>query len=270
MSEDEVMVLVISGVAGLVGMFVTRLSSFPHVFTRGNPGIGLMRLAVVASVAWTAYVIHYHGDPSIQGIYVFFYLLMSYSVTKVFGQIGAQMYGPLVRSDVYERKNLAAALFIAGFALATGLVFGGSLWGEADPLSEAEGGWWIPFGFFLMGWVTLAIATGLYLWREPGTLRRQLCQERDSTAAWSAAVYMVSTASLVFQGVAGDFWGWRHGILGMGTIGLMLAGHEVILYAGGKTSQSRFLRAFEQCLYIVLAAVVWFLNRMIDRLYAGG
>ena len=72
MSDDEIMVMIFSGIAALVGAHITHISSLPSQHTRGNPGIGLTRLAVLASVVWTAYVIQYHGDPSIAGIYVFF------------------------------------------------------------------------------------------------------------------------------------------------------------------------------------------------------
>jgi len=270
MSGDEVFAFILSGVAGLVGAYTTRVSSLPNVYTQGNPGIGLLRLAVAASIAWTAYVIQFHGDPSIQGVYVAFYLVMAYGVTKVFGQLSAQFFGVGLRSDVYERKNLAGAQFIAAFTLATGIVFGGSLWGEADPLSDAEGGWWIPAGFFLMGWGTLVLATALYLWRDPGSFRQQIRQERDTALAWSTALYVVSTATIIFEGVAGDFWGWRHGILGMGTIVLMLVWHELIIYGASRMAPSRMMRALEQSMYIGLAAAVWLLNRMLDRFYTGG
>ena len=270
MSDDEIMVLVFSGVAGVVGAIATRTSTMPRVFTRNNPGIGLMRLSVVAAVLWTAYVIQYHGDPSITGIYVVFYLVMAYSVTKLFGQLGACLYGLHLRSDVYERRNFAAALFVSAFALATGIIFGGSIWGEADPLSDAEGGWWIPFGFFLLGWSALALFTALYLWREPGRFRRQLCQDRDSAMAWSAAIYMLSTATLLLEGVAGDFWGWRHGILGVGTVALMLVGHEVIAVIAGRSRPSALLRFVERILYIGIAAAAWAVNRFIDQLYMVG
>lgn len=270
MSGDELFILVVSGVAGLVGMFIARVSSMPGLFTEGNPGIGLMRLAVAGAVAWTAFVIHFYGDPSIKGVYVVFYLVMAYGVTKVFGQVSAQVYGLRLRSDAYERKNPAVALFIATFTLATGIVFGGSLWGEADPLSDAEGGWWIPLGFFFMGWIILVLATALYVWREPGRLRRSLCQERDTALAWSVGVYMLSTSTLILEGVAGDFWGWRHGILGMGTIVLMLAGHEILMAVGRARPQSGVLRVLERGLYIALGVIVWLLNRIIDQSFTGG
>lgn len=269
MSDDEIMVMVFSGIAALVGAHVTHISSLPSQYTKGNPGIGLTRLAVLASVVWTAYVIQYHGDPSIAGIYVFFYLLMAYGVTKAFGQGVTVFFGISLRSDVYERKNLAAAIFIAAYTLAVGVVFGGSVWGEADPLSDAEGGWWIPFGFFMMGWISLTTATGLYLWREPGSFRQQICQDRDTSLSWSAAVYVLSTASVLLKGVSGDFWGWRHGIFGMGAIAAMLLGHEIIALAGRGGRPSFAWRVFEQIMYVGLAALSWFLLWQFDQWYVG-
>ncbi len=275
MSEDEFVVMLVSIGFGVAAAVRTRVSSLPPALTRGNPGIGLMRLAVAASLIWTAVVIRFFGDDSIRGIYVVFYMIMAYTVTKWFGQIlGARLFGLHLRSDVYERKNLAASVFIAGAILATGLVFGGSLWGEADPASGDEGGWWIPLGFFLLGWGLLMTVTALYLWREPGRFRLQIRQERDTAMAWSATVYMVTTASVIFEGVAGDFWGWRHGLLGMGTIALMLVGHEMFLaMAGaddgpGKVPAGR--RVLEALFYVGLAAGAWSLNRLIDTTLGGG
>lgn len=268
MSDGEIMVMIVSGIAALIGAHVTHISSLPSLYTKRNPGIGLTRLAVLCSVAWTAYVIQYHGDPSIEGIYVFFYLLMAYGATKAFGQGISRFYGVSLRVDVYEHNNFAAALFIAAFTLATGIVFGGSLWGEADPLSDAEGGWWIPVGFFMMGWISLAVATGLYLWREPGSFRQQVCQDRDAALSGSAAVYVLSTSTVLLKGVSGDFWGWRHGMFGMGAIALMLVGHEIVALAGGARPSFGW-RVFEQVMYVFLAALSWFLLWQFDQWYIG-
>lgn len=269
MSDDEIMVLIASLVAGIAGAAATRSSRLPDVYTSKNPGIGLLRLAVVASVAWTAYVIQFHGDPSITGVYVFFYLMMAYAIVKVFGQLSTGLFGVTLRLDVLERRNFPAAQFLAAFALATGIIFGGSLWGEADPLSDAEGGWWIPVGFFLMGWITLVSATALYLWREPGRFHDQVCRDLNTGLAQSAAVYVLSTSTLLLQGVAGDFWGWRHGILGMGTIALMLAGHEMIAFRGDTARPSVKIRMFEQGMYVGVAVLAWIANRAIDLAYTG-
>jgi hypothetical protein len=274
-SEDEIIIMIMAIAVGMVSAAGTRTSSLPADTTRSNPGIGLMRLAVVASLIWTGLVIHFFGDASIRGGYVVFYLIVGYAVAKFFGQtLGAGIFGLHLRSDVYERKNLAAAVFLAGFVLATGIIFGGSLWGEADPVGNDEGGWWIPMGFFLMGWTILVAVTALFLWREPGRFRLQIRQERDTAMALSAAVYMFSSALVILEGVAGDFWGWRHGLLGMGAIGVMLVGHEIFVTvtgSGDKPGETPVVRRFlERCFYIGLAVGAWSLNRLIDISLGGG
>lgn len=273
MSKDEIGILVLSIVAGGMTALAMRVSALPRAYTEENAGIGIIRLAVAAAVLWTAFVIQFFGDPSIEGVYVAFYLIIAYAVTKLFGQaLGANLFVSSLLHEIYERKNLAGALFLAAFILATGILFGGSLWGEADPLSDAEGGWWIPLGFFFLGWLMLVVVTALYLWREPGRFRRQICQERDTALAGSAAIYVLSSATIIFEGVSGDFWGWRHGLLGMGTIAVMLVGHELLLLGSGRVPGAlpASRRLLERYLYIVLAAVAWLLNRMIDQAYIGG
>jgi hypothetical protein len=275
MSEDEILVMVLAVAVAITSAASTRISSLPASITTANPGIGIMRLSVVASLIWTGVVIHFYGDESIRGVYVAFYLIMAYACTKCCGQLlGARLFGLHLRSDVYERRNMAAAIFIAGFALATGIVFGGSLWGDADPLSDAEGGWWIPLGFFFMGWCILAVSTALFLWREPGRFAQQIRHERDTAMAWSAAIFMLTSAAIILEGVAGDFLGWRHGLLGMGTIAAMLVIHEVfVAFVGSRGEPSeaplphRFLERF---FYIGLAGGAWGMNRYIDKILGGG
>ena len=276
MSEDEVLVMVVGLFAATAAAMALSTSRLHYLHTRGNLGIGLHRSAVLAALAWAAYVIYFHGDESIRGIYVAFYLLLTYAVVKGFGQVlGPALLGLNVRRDVFVRANRPIALFTATFALATGLIFGGSLWGEADPLSDAEGGWWIPVGFFLLGWLILVAATALYAWRSRD-FHRQLRCEHDLGAARTAAVFVLSSTAVILQGVAGDFWGWAEGLLSMGTIALMLLGHELL--AGGRDAEAEpvgygdviSLREFlEHALFIGLAVACWWLNRLIAANYAG-
>jgi hypothetical protein len=91
--------------------------------------------------------------------------------------------------------------------------------------------------------------------------------------AWSAAVYILTTASILLEGVAGDFRGWRHGLISMGTIAAMLVVHEVFLAvagSGGEPAQAPFAHRFlERCFYIVLAAGAYSFNRYIDLSLSG-
>lgn len=274
MSEDEGVILIFALIASLGSAFALSTSRLHGMFTRGNPGIGLHRIVVLASVAWAAYVMRYHGDASIEGIYVVFYLVLAYAAVKLFGQIvGPAILGFDTRRDVFVRGNRPIAVFTAAFALATGVIAGGCLWGEADPLSDDEGGWWIPAGFFFMGWGILVIASALYVWRGR-RLHMQLRREHDMGAATTGAVFLLSSAAVILQGVAGDFWGWMEGLLSMGTIALMLVGHELLAgraeragESGGSVGPIREL--LESGLFVGLALLCWWLNHLIAKHYAG-
>lgn len=282
MSDDEFMILLFSLAAAFAGAITLAASRLHGFHTHANAGIGLHRVVVVLTLLWTIWVIHYHGDPSITGIYVFFYLVMAYAVVKVFGQLlGPKALGFDVRREAFVGRNLPVALFTASLALATGLLIGGSLWGEADPLTDDEGGWWIPFGFFLMGWVLLIAVTWLYVRRSEGRFRVQLRREHDLRVATTGAVFVLASTTLILQGVAGDFWGWREGLLSMGTIAAMLVGHELIARhvegseetVAGPVHAAR-INLLEQGLYISLAIAGWLASRWIAGQYtqppAGG
>jgi hypothetical protein len=275
MSDDEFMVFIFTLAAGFVGAITLSSSRLHQFHTHANPGIGLHRLVVLLALLWTWWVIRYHGDPSIVGFYVVFYLVLSYAVVKVFGQlIGPTILGFDVRREAFVGRNLPVALFTASLTLATGLLIGGSLWGEADPLSDAEGGWWIPFGFFLIGWVILMIATWLFVRRGGGRFRVQLRREHDLAAAMTGAVFVLASTTLILQGVAGDFWGWREGLLSMATIATMLVGHEWIARytePSGETGTAPVgtagVNLLEQGLYIALALAGWLASRWIADHY---
>lgn len=275
MSEDEGFILLMGIIAGVAGAFTLSSSRLHELFTRGNAGIGLHRLVVLASLAWTGYVIAFHGDESIRGIYVVFYLVLGYAAVKVFGQLfGPSLIGFDLRRDVFVRGNRPIALFTAAFALATGLIYGGSLWGEADPLSDAEGGWWIPAGFFLLGWGLLVAVTALYA-RRGRRLQRQLRRELDLRSARTAATFVLGSSLLILQGVAGDFWGWTEGLLSLGTIALMLIGHELLGGPGDAASEPIgrgpvvSLREFlEHLLVAGLALLCLWLNHLVSQHYA--
>jgi hypothetical protein len=273
-SEDEYFILWVSLFGALAAAVTLSASRLHDLFTRGNAGIGMHRAAMLATLAWILYVIAFHGDESIRGIYVLFYVVLGYAAVKSFGQLfGPSILGLNVRRDVFVRGNRPIALFTATFALATGLIFGGSLWGEADPLSDAEGGWWIPAGFFLLGWAILVVATRLYAWRGR-RFHMQLRREHDMRAARTGAVFLLSSTAVILQGVAGDFWGWREGLLSMGTIALMLIGHELLAWLPGERAETAgysgivsWRELLEHVLFVGLAVACWWLNRMIAQQY---
>ncbi len=255
MSEDEIMVFIVSAGLAVFGAAKYRTGRLPGLVRRDNPGLGLIRLAVLAGMGWLVYVLARHADPSVQGVYNVFYLVMGYAALQCFGKGGAHLFGAHARIDAGERKNWAAALFVAGFTLGTGLIFGASLWGEADPTGDGEGGWWIPLGFFLLGWSVMAGGLTLYCWREPGSFRKRIRQERDAGTALGAASFAISASVLMVSAVSGDFWGWTHGLKDVMLAAGLLIVHEFIHLPDRLTDRIPALRWIESGIYFGVVAV---------------
>lgn len=255
-SGDETFVLVASIVVAIAATAKNRITRLPSLSLKDNPGPGLVRLAILASIGWIIYVLAYYADPSVTGIYNYFYLIMGFAVIQFFGAIGLRMFGVHPRIDVGERKNWAAAIFAAGFFLGTGLIFGGSLWGEADPTdASGEGGWWIPLGFFLLGWLVMVTGLILYFVRERGTFRKRIRQERDSSAAMAAASFTISAAILMASAVSGDFWGWGEGLKDVGLAAGLLLVHEFIRMPEKLAQRQPVLRGIESAAYFGIVAI---------------
>jgi hypothetical protein len=226
-ADDEVIVLIASVILALacapfvLGWLVHRL------YLRDNPAAALPLLGIVGSVAWSAYVLWYHADPSVTGVYTLFYFILGLALVLGPGFWPLSAYGLRVTVDVMQRRNMAVAIVIGAFVFSTGLIYGGSNWGEADPVGDEEGGWWIPLGFFLAGWLALLVVAVFYLRGEPRSLRLRLVQDRSRAEARSAAAFLISTALVLTHAVAGDFWGWAEGLLGVGAVVLMMITHDL-------------------------------------------
>lgn len=258
MGEDEMMVLMVSiGLAG-GGAFATRTGLLHPLWFRDNPWPGLVRVAVAAAMAWVTFVLLVFADPSVRGVYLWMYLIMGYAVVKVFGQLGAGWFAGAFAPTICERRNGASAVLTSAFTIGTGVLFGSSMWGEADPGGDDEGGWWIPVGFFLMGYVTLVVALTVFGWREGGLYRR-IVGDRDRTAARTAAAYTLSTAWIVGDALAGDFYGWWHGGMALAAVVAMLAVHEVSATIARSVGGRRWL---ETLVYLAAALVVPLLGRL--------
>ena len=113
MSDDEVFVMFASGAVAITGFVMNFTRLLRPQARRDNPGLGLVRLAVLLGLGWIVFVLATYADPSIKGIYNYFYLLMGLAAILMFGETGARMYGVNVRIDVGERRNWAAAVFLA-------------------------------------------------------------------------------------------------------------------------------------------------------------
>jgi len=268
LGDDEVFVLIAAVIMALVcapfvlGWLVHRL------YLRDNSAAAVPLLGIVASVAWNAYVLRYHADPSVTGVYTIFYFVVGLAIVLGPGFWPLSLYGLRISVDVFQRKNMAVAIVIGAFVFSTGLIYGGSNWGEADPVGDDEGGWWIPVGFFLAGWSALLLVCAVYLRGEPRSLRLRLIQDRSRADARSAAAYLISTALVLTHAVAGDFWGWSEGLLGVGAVFLMMITHDLcrravptvlstVESAAPGFNHGRYL---ESAAYLVISVAFWLLS----------
>jgi predicted membrane channel-forming protein YqfA (hemolysin III family) len=272
MEEDELVIGVLAAIAVLLAGSYIAGGRLHRLYLRNNPAAGLPRLAVLASLGWLGIVLKWFADPSIVGIYVVFYGVLGLAATLSIGLLVPKIYGIRLRVDVYERRNMAAALVLASHTLSVGLIFGGCLWGEADPDGDGEGGWWIPLGFFAAGLAVLWLAAAFYIKHEPGSLRLRLIQDRSWPAARAAATYLVSVAIVLTDAVAGDFWGWTHGMLALVMIAVMIAAHrllnrglpQVLTTVEQRTDGWFAGRQLEAVLYALMALAFWLLQRLLD------
>ncbi len=268
MEEGEFIVMVISVILAIVGLCQTSTARMPKLYFREASGLGMVRVAHWLALAWIAWVIWNKSDPSVVGIYRWFYLVMGFAVVRITCLNVSRLFGARFRADVVERHNPAAATLYAALVLGTGWIFGGCLWGEADPDGSDEGGWWIPLGFFLAGWTSLIVATALFYWREPGPTRKRIRRDRSVTDAEAAAVYVMASAIALTQAVAGDFYGWRHGLLAVGWIIFLLVVREIFGLFQDKV-MGRFIkdrrRGWETATYALSSLILFGLSRSLEN-----
>ncbi len=223
---------------GIWGLWHSRLWPLHDLYLRDNPGIGLVRLAVIAAMIWCVFTIFVFGDEKIVGIWYGYYLIIGFGVIMAFGLGGAESFGIRLRVDVYERKNFPAAIFISAFILATGMIYGGSMWGDSEPesfeyggvfevLPSFEEGGWIIAVFFLMGWTILYATMKLWFFREKGISGSRIRRDRAVADARAASLYCLACAIPITDAVAGNYYGLADSFIGFSAIALPVLAHEI-------------------------------------------
>ena len=249
-------------VACVWGLWHSSSSRMHHLYLRDNAAIGMARLGVIGAALWCGYVLFNHADPTITGIWTLLYAAMAFASIKLFGQLGAEFFGPRLRKDVYERKNLAAGTFIAAYTFSTGLIFGGATWGSMDEesleygfifriLPGYEDGWWITPWFFVMGWLILFFTMRFWFRRENSNFRTRVVRERALEDARAAGLFCIACAITIAYAVQGDYLGFFDSLVGFSIIALPILAHEIM--RPGSADQPR--TKGEGWIYVLMALI---------------
>jgi len=223
----ESMVFTFGVFIAIFGYGLTSITQLREPFRRGNPYIGLLRLARALGTLYIIYVLAFHADESVDLTYSVLYLFFGWSIIAIYGHgAGMLLLGRPIRL-ISERRNPAVAYVHSAWILATAVLFGSSLWGDADALGDDVGGWWIPLGFFLSGWVALVIALLLFIAEERGW-RARIRLDHDRRLGLSTAIFILSAAWVLSEAVAGDFYGWQQGLTSVLAVAAMLLTHAVV------------------------------------------
>jgi hypothetical protein len=104
--------------------------------------------------------------------------------------------------------------------------------------------------------------------RFSGGYRGSFGWDRGELDGQAAGAYAVAAAWVLTEAVAGDFHGWRHGLLAVGFIAVLLGLRELhgvlqnrltTTVTGGRSPR----RAGESALYLLTGLVFWLLNRAL-------
>jgi len=162
MSGDEVMVLMVSGVAAAIGWYRWYRTAFVRTLIVRNAGRSIFVVGPVACMALLYIVLRLWAadDVRYSGTYLPFYMVMGAAWVGLVAQFCCFL-GISHRDDVIERQNLPAALATAGALAGITFCFAGANVGNGP-------GWWVvvfsaglsTFAFFGL-WAVVESLTGI-------------------------------------------------------------------------------------------------------------
>ena len=153
------------------------------------------------------------------------------------------------------------------------MLYGGSVWGEImpgsldgmGPMSVFESyydAWWIGPWYFLLGWIVLVAAVGIFHWREPGVFRDRIVHDRSMADARAASLYTLAVGVALVNAVAGDYYGPAASFLGFAIVALIVLAHELLKPAAGSATR----RQIEPVFYVLLGLASWLLSPFLENL----
>lgn len=205
--------LLVGGLLWLTHNALTRFDDREVLFEQGNVAYAVQRIALVLAfgIAALPTVIRTDADHPWYGLigqamelgWVFLALL------AVRYLVDAVVLGRVNNTDELLRGNVALGVVEAGFYLGFGFILNGSLTGASPTLAQGLAST-VVFG--VLGLVVVVAVFWLHELVTPWDIRTGIRDGR-LTAAYEAAGVLTATGIVVREGVAGDFTGWRAGLV---------------------------------------------------------
>jgi uncharacterized membrane protein YjfL (UPF0719 family) len=193
MSGDEVFVLVISAIMGVVGWrSLLMLKPFPRTATRVLGYVTPLLCAVILFGVLRRWA---SDDVRHDSTYLLFYMVFGFGWLGLMNRMLPYL-GLLSRDDVLERGNLAAALAVSGALTGLTLAFAGGNIGNGR-------GWWV-----VLFCAVLATGTLFVLWIIANSFSRveeAITIDRDVAAGWRTLGFFIGNGLILGRAVAGDW-----------------------------------------------------------------
>jgi uncharacterized membrane protein YjfL (UPF0719 family) len=198
-SDDEVAVLLLSGIAAVIGWAVWyRRILAPRALRPRGPAVALLGWTPVACLGVLLTVLRTAASHDVRDApqYILLYALMGAAWVVVSSGFFSHTGGVSMRDDVAERGNVAAAVAVAGGLVGVTLCFAGGNIGDGP-------GWWVVV--FCALFSTSAL---LLLWAISQRLTRSfdvITIDRDLGTATRTALMLVACGLILGRAVAGDW-----------------------------------------------------------------
>jgi uncharacterized membrane protein YjfL (UPF0719 family) len=199
MSEDEVLVLLFSGVTSLVcwGTWLYRALAVDQAFGAQSQRQLLFVCPLLCAVILFAVLrVWASHDVRDDWRYLIFYCLMGFAWVGVAAWVLFPWLGLHVVPDAIERRNLAAAIGVVGGLCGYTLAFAGGNIGDGP-------GWWVVV--FSSGLATITLTLAWLLLSALSHIADAVTIDRDLAAAIRLTGFLVAVGMVCGRGAAGDW-----------------------------------------------------------------
>jgi uncharacterized membrane protein YjfL (UPF0719 family) len=200
MSPDELVVTIASVVIGPVlwSIWLILMARLQAVGGRGRSGVGIIGLALAASVAALLYVLNTWASFDVVDapIYQFMYVVVGLAWLRL-STIAFPFVGLSLRDDAIERGNRAAAFAVAGALVGVTFCYAGGNIGDGP-------GWWVVIFAAALATGTLVVAWTLLT--RITSVADAVTIDRDTAAGVRLGAWLAACGLVLGRGVAGDWF----------------------------------------------------------------